>query len=68
MERIMEPLLATEEKMDSHHERLMVVMKAGHEELMVIMKARSEEIESESEHQGIPKEETTAETIGALDD
>jgi hypothetical protein len=58
MEQVMELLLATEEKMDSHHEELMAEMKISHK-MMAIMKASFEEMEAAVE--------TNQEEVNAMD-
>jgi hypothetical protein len=50
------------------YEEMKAEMKAHQERMMTIMKADLEEIESESEHQEVPREEAAVETIGTLED
>jgi hypothetical protein len=67
-------------ELDAHHKRMTAKMKAHHEERMAVMRADRgeskaypekreaipEEIESESEHQEVPKEEAAVKSFGAL--
>jgi hypothetical protein len=59
-------------KMDSHHGKLMTLMKAGKEKIentgtcLVSKKPTSEEIKSEAKHEEVSMEEATVETFEAL--
>jgi hypothetical protein len=54
-------------KMDSYHEKLMAIMKAGQEKTEVTdLEANPEEIKFVMEHQKAPKEEAAMETVGEL--
>jgi hypothetical protein len=61
-------------KLDAHHERMMARMDSQLEKMEACLgkteatdlKANPEEIESEVEHEEVPKEESAVETFGAL--
>jgi hypothetical protein len=44
------------------------LLNTGYMEMMVIIKADLEEMKYVAEHQEVPKEDATVETIGALED
>jgi hypothetical protein len=64
MEASREKMMA---KLDAHHERMMFRMNSQLEKMEATdLEANPEEMQSKVEHEEVPKEEVTVETLGAL--
>jgi hypothetical protein len=65
----LEDIRANQEEVEAKMEACAVSVEASHEKLKAtVLEANPEEIEVVKERQEVPNEETTAETIGALED